>query len=160
MSPPSQRRGTSPEGLRERILERQTASGFPGTQKHLASVGEEKSLRRGSPRESLAPLEAGKRWKFLTQAVVYSRTFVVFRANLPPEVCLNPDIFFGFNNPLKHSRSTGSQPPFSLFSAFQEERKGEKPFPLRSAAPAGQIPLFSLKEVREERPRPKGDPLE
>ncbi|MQL90981.1 hypothetical protein Taro_023595, partial [Colocasia esculenta] len=58
-SSPSQRRGTSPEGLRERILERQTASGFAGTQKHLANVGEEESLRRGSLRESLAPLEVG-----------------------------------------------------------------------------------------------------
>ncbi|MQM01817.1 hypothetical protein Taro_034577 [Colocasia esculenta] len=30
-SPPSQRRGTSPEDLRERILERQRASSFAGT---------------------------------------------------------------------------------------------------------------------------------
>ncbi|MQL72817.1 hypothetical protein Taro_005153 [Colocasia esculenta] len=57
-SPPSQRRGTSPEDLRERILERQMASSFAGTRERLASVGEEKSLRRGSPRESFAPLEA------------------------------------------------------------------------------------------------------
>ncbi|MQM12644.1 hypothetical protein Taro_045565, partial [Colocasia esculenta] len=52
-------RETSPEDLRERILERQTASSFAGTRERLASVGEEKSLRRGSPRESFAPLEAG-----------------------------------------------------------------------------------------------------
>ncbi|MQL70766.1 hypothetical protein Taro_003085, partial [Colocasia esculenta] len=63
-STPSQRRGTSPEDLRERILERQTASSFAGTRERLASVGEEKSLWRGSPRESFAPLEAlGFEWR-------------------------------------------------------------------------------------------------
>ncbi|MQM05565.1 hypothetical protein Taro_038372 [Colocasia esculenta] len=36
-SPPSQRRGTSPEDLRERILERQTASSFAGTRERFAS---------------------------------------------------------------------------------------------------------------------------
>ncbi|MQL94182.1 hypothetical protein Taro_026834 [Colocasia esculenta] len=38
-SPPSQRRGTSPEDLRERILERQRASSFAGTRERLAIPG-------------------------------------------------------------------------------------------------------------------------
>ncbi|MQL83581.1 hypothetical protein Taro_016077, partial [Colocasia esculenta] len=58
-SRPSQRRGTSPEDLRERILKRQRATSFIRTRERLASIGEEKSLTRGSPRESSAPLEAG-----------------------------------------------------------------------------------------------------
>ncbi|MQM14554.1 hypothetical protein Taro_047486 [Colocasia esculenta] len=62
-STPSQRRGTSPEDLREGILERQMTSSFAGTREHLASVGEEKSLRRGSPRESFTPLEAEGVWR-------------------------------------------------------------------------------------------------